>query len=260
MGQHPPFPSSPSSCALIMDPPRRDEIQCVRKLLENRTDFTTPIFKDFSEAHWGWRAYAAMQFKIPSNPLSDIPRSPEHLQACVAMIVDAVRDASRTDTRLPKDTQEDALRFLLSLRPFEVHMIAWKLLQSTIQAQQGACFRTSWGKYPLAIEEFKTFQERFHALITALKTSKYLCRAIFGTQLPLIHIIALNPTLEAFRGDRYTLWQAQSDDSVPSSSKRPRTGYSADVQFSNRPSTHSSDHSSDVVSSNWLPRNIFSYD
>lgn len=151
----------------------------------------------FSESDFQMKmaAYLALNDReTPVDSLDDFPTDPEAQRYLVRQIVEAMLNMDK-ETLIDPQAKLPLAR-IKRLSPFELDLMAWKVLIETRDAHRGTISLPSWGKeWPW--EEFSSFSER----LKAVRSSLYHCKAmvsslfdeVFAKRLPL------NPTAELAR-------------------------------------------------------------
>lgn len=109
--------------------------------------------------------------------------------------VDAFKTA-KDGTLLNEKTP--AMNYVDSVDMFGLQLVAGKLVKTVHKVQSGTVSIPSWPLLTgLKLHKFKTFRERMDKVLEALTTRKFICKALFMDEVPMMTRISMQPEEEA---------------------------------------------------------------
>lgn len=133
------------------------------------------------------------------------PLTTEVFKDYVRRIHDAIRstDEAVDAFKTAKDgsllgSKTPAMIYVDSVDMFGVQLVAGRLVKTVHNVQSGTVSIPSWPLLTgLKLHKFKTFRERMDKVLEALTTRKFICKALFMDEVPMMTRISMQPEEEA---------------------------------------------------------------
>ncbi|KAI1213569.1 uncharacterized protein F4807DRAFT_456913 [Annulohypoxylon truncatum] len=164
--------------------------------------------RSIEEYHETKRQYHAMHdhYQDPSS-YGDFPSNPEHQRELVETMFDAALNVSRTYEHARNSNVQGILN--KKYNDLEYELVFWQLLESIYDSQRGHCrLPNHLDRGKPHYEEYRSFGERFDAVINALRSSKGIVGRLFVDTM-FADRLAWRPKSELGRITKHATWMYQ---------------------------------------------------